>query len=40
MPAVLSALLAFVVTFFQSRQAMHLKILVLQHQVAVYQQTD
>ncbi len=36
---VLSALLAFVVTFFQSRQTMHLKILALQHQVAVYKQT-
>jgi transposase InsO family protein len=39
MPPVLSALLAFVVTFFQSRHAMHLKILALQHQVAVYRQT-
>jgi hypothetical protein len=39
MPPVLSALLAFVVAFFQSRQAMHLKILALQHQVAVYQQS-
>jgi hypothetical protein len=36
MPPVLSALLAFVVAFFQSRWAMHLKILALQHQVAVY----
>jgi hypothetical protein len=39
MPPVLSALLAFVVAFFQSRQTMHLKILALQHQVAVYKQT-
>jgi transposase InsO family protein len=39
MPPVLSALLAFVITFFQSRQALHLKILALQHQVAVYQHT-
>jgi transposase InsO family protein len=39
MPPVLSALLAFVVTFFQSRHAMHLKILALQHHVAVYRQT-
>ena len=39
MPPVLSAVLAFVASFLQSRQTMHLRILVLQHQVAVYKQT-
>jgi hypothetical protein len=39
MPPVVSALLAFFGSLFQSRQAMHLKILALQHQVAVYQQS-
>src|SRR5262249_21644586 len=34
-----SALLAFLVSLFQSRWAMHLQILALQHQVAVYKQT-
>jgi hypothetical protein len=32
-------LLAFFGSLFQSHQAMHLKILALQHQVAVYQQS-
>ena len=36
MPPVISALLVFVVSLFQSRQVLHLKILALQHQVAVY----
>ena len=36
MPPVLSALFAFVVTGFQSRPALPLKILALQHQGAVY----
>ena len=35
---VISALLAFVVSLCQSRWALHLRILVLQHQVAVYKQ--
>jgi len=39
MPPVVSALLAFVVSLFQSRQGLHLRILALQHQVAVYKQT-
>jgi len=39
MPPVVSALLAFVVSLFQSRQVLHLRILALQHQVAVYKQT-
>jgi len=39
MPSVLPALLAFVLACFQSRWAMHLKILALQHQVAVYKHT-
>jgi putative transposase len=39
MPPVASALLAFVVSLFQSRQGLHLRILALQHQVAVYKQT-
>lgn len=39
MPPVLSALLAFVVTFFQARHAMPLKILALQHPGAVSRQT-
>ena len=39
MPPVLTALLAFVVSLFQSRQALHLQILALQHQVSVYKRT-
>jgi putative transposase len=39
MPPIVSALLAFVMSLFQSRQTMHLRILALQHQVAVYKQT-
>lgn len=39
MPPVLSAVLAFVASFLQSRQTLHLRILALQHQVAVYKQT-
>ena len=36
---VISGLFAFVASLFQSRWAMQLKILALQHQIAVYQQT-
>jgi putative transposase len=39
MVPVISALFAFVTSLLQSRWAMQLKILALQHQVAVYQQT-
>jgi hypothetical protein len=39
MPPIVSALLALLVSLFQSRWAMHLQILALQHQVAVYKQT-
>jgi len=39
MPPALTALLAFVVSLFQSRQALHLQILALQHQVSVYKRT-
>src|SRR5919109_2085875 len=39
MRPVISALCAFVASLFQSRWAMQLKILALQHQVAVYQQS-
>jgi putative transposase len=39
MPPIVSALLTFVVSLFQSRQTMHLRILALQHQMAVYKQT-
>jgi len=39
MPPVLSALFAFVVTGFQSRPALPLKMLALQHQGAVYTHT-
>ena len=39
MRPVISALCAFVASLFQSRWAMQLKILALQHQVAVYKQT-
>jgi putative transposase len=39
MQPVLSALCAFVASLFQSRWAMQLKILALQHQLAVYKQT-
>jgi hypothetical protein len=38
MPPLVSALLAFVVSLFQSRQTMHLRMLALQHQLAVYKQ--
>jgi hypothetical protein len=38
MPPTVSALLAFVVSLFQSRQTMHLRILALQHQLAMYKQ--
>jgi hypothetical protein len=36
---VIAALFAFGASFFQSRWAMQLKILALQHQLAVYKQT-
>ena len=36
---IISVLVAFVVPLFQSRQTMHLRILALQHQLAVYKQT-
>ena len=39
MPPIVSALFACLVSLFQSRSAMHLQILALQHQVAVYRQT-
>src|SRR4029453_17117771 len=39
MPPVVAAFLAFVVSLFQSRQAPHLRILALQHQVSVYKRT-
>jgi len=39
MPPVLSALLVFVTSLLHSRQTMDLRILALQHQVAVYKQT-
>ena len=39
MPPAVSALLAFLVSLFQSRRALQLKILALQHQVAVYQRS-
>lgn len=39
MPPVVSALLIFLISLFQSRQALHLEILALQHQVAVYQRS-
>jgi hypothetical protein len=39
MPLIVSALFSFLVSLFLSRSAMHLQILVLQHQVAVYKQT-
>jgi hypothetical protein len=39
MPPIVSALLAVLVSLFQSRWTMHLKILALQHQVAMYKQT-
>jgi hypothetical protein len=38
-PPVITALLAFVVSLFQSRQALHLRILALQRQVSVYKRT-
>ena len=39
MPPVVAAFLAFVVSLFQSREALHLRILALQHQVSVYKRT-
>jgi hypothetical protein len=36
---VVSTLFAFIVSLLQSRYTMHLKILALQHQVAVYKHT-
>ena len=39
MPPAVSALLAFLVSLFWSRRALHLKILALQHQVEVYQRS-
>jgi putative transposase len=39
MPAVVSALLAFVAALFQSHTSLHLENLALRHQLAVYQQT-
>src|SRR5919204_4821214 len=39
MPPVLSALLAFVATLFQSHASIHLENLALRHQIAVYQRT-
>ena len=36
-PPAVSALLAFLVSLFRSRRALHLKILAREHQVAVYQ---
>ena len=39
MPPVISALLAFVVALFRSRQSMQLEILALRHQLAVYQRS-
>ena len=37
MPSVISAALAYLAPWFQSRHAMQLEILALRHQVAVYQ---
>ncbi len=37
MPSVISASLAYLTTWFQSRHAMQLEILALRHQLAVYQ---
>jgi putative transposase len=39
MPPVVTALLACVVSLFQSPQTLHLRILALQHQVSVYKRT-
>ena len=38
-PSIVSALLALCVSLFRSRLALHLQILALQHQLAVYKQT-
>jgi hypothetical protein len=38
-PSIVSALLAMFVSLFRSRWAMHLQILALRHQVAVYKQS-
>ena len=37
MPSVISAVLAFIATYFRSRHAMQLEIIALRHQLAVYQ---
>jgi putative transposase len=39
MPPVISALLALLISLFRSRCSLHLQVLALQHQVAVYKQT-
>src|SRR5262245_36369066 len=39
MVPVVSAVLALLVSLFQSRRSLHLKILALEHQVAVYQRS-
>jgi hypothetical protein len=39
MPPVFSALLAFVVSLFRSRESLYLEHLALRHQLAVYQQS-
>jgi hypothetical protein len=39
MPPVVSALLALIISQLRSRLALHLQVLALQHQVAVYKQT-
>jgi hypothetical protein len=39
MAPVVSAVLALLVSLFQSRRSLHLKILALEHQVAVYQRS-
>ena len=39
MPSVITAALAYLSSWFQSRHAMQLDILALRHQLAVYQQS-
>ena len=39
MPPIVSAMLALLGSLFQSRRTLHLKILALRHQVAVYQRS-
>ena len=39
MPTVLRAVAAFLLSFFRSRQSMQLEIMMLRHQLAVYQRT-